>query len=71
MLTSTSSLSRSVEARMTSKLSKNGAYKIFLAQKDAINEITGIITAKSINTLENKLGRAFTILNSTHFAKGQ
>jgi hypothetical protein len=49
----------------------NGAYKILLAQKDAITKITGIITPKSINTLENELGGAFTILKSTHFAKGE
>jgi hypothetical protein len=30
----------------------------------------GIITPKSINTLKNELGGAFTILKSTHFAKG-
>jgi hypothetical protein len=52
---------------MSSKLSKNGAYKILVAQKDAIPKITGIITPKSINTLENELGGAFTILKSTHF----
>jgi hypothetical protein len=46
-------------------------YKILVAQKDAITKITGIITPKSINTLENKLGGAFTILKSTHFSKGQ
>jgi hypothetical protein len=31
----------------------------------------GIITHESINTLENKLSGAFTILKSTYFAKGQ
>jgi hypothetical protein len=56
---------------MSSKLSKNGAYKILITQKDAIMKITGIITPESINTLENKLGGALTILKSTHFAKGQ
>jgi hypothetical protein len=40
-------------------------------KKDSITKITGIITPESINNLENKLGGAFTILKSTHFAKGQ
>jgi hypothetical protein len=31
----------------------------------------GIITPESINTLENKLGGAFTIIKSTHFVDGQ
>ncbi len=52
-------------------MSKNGAYKILLAQKDTITKIMGIITPKSIDTLENELGGAFTILKSTHFTKGQ
>jgi hypothetical protein len=56
---------------MSSQLSKNGGYKILVTQKDAITKITGIITSKSINTLENKLGGAFTILKSIHFAKGE
>ncbi len=56
---------------MSSKLSKNEAYKILMAQKDAIMKITGIITPKSINTLRNELGGAFTILKSTHFTKGE
>jgi hypothetical protein len=56
---------------MSSKSSKNGAYKILVAQKDAITKITGIITPKSIDTLENELGGAFTILKSTYFAKGE
>jgi hypothetical protein len=51
-------------------LSKNGGYKILVAQKDAITKITGIITPESIATLENKLGEAFTILKSTHFEEG-
>ncbi len=42
-----------------------------VAQKDVITKITGIITLKSINTLENELGGAFTILKSTHFTNGQ
>jgi hypothetical protein len=56
---------------MSSKLSKNGAYEILVTQKDAITKITGIITPESINTLENELGGAFTILKSTHFAEGE
>jgi hypothetical protein len=47
---------------MSSKSSENGAYKTLVAQKDAITKITGIITPESIDTLENKLGGAFTIL---------
>ena len=56
---------------MSSKSSKNGAYKILVTQKDAITKITGIITPESIDELENELGGAFTILKSTHFAQGQ
>jgi hypothetical protein len=56
---------------MTSKSSKNGAYKILVTQKEATTKITGIITPESIDTLENELGGAFTILKSTHFAKGE
>ncbi len=56
---------------MSSKMSKNGTYKILVAQKDAITKITGIVTPKSIDTLENELGGAFTILKSTHFTKGE
>jgi hypothetical protein len=44
---------------------------MLIAQKDAITKITGIITPESINTLENKLGGAFTIVKSTHFVDGQ
>jgi hypothetical protein len=44
---------------------------MLVAQKDAITKITGIITPKSINTLENELGGAFTIIKSTHFVDGQ
>jgi hypothetical protein len=44
---------------------------MLVAQKDTITKITGIIMPKSINTLENKLGGAFTILKSTHFNEGQ
>jgi hypothetical protein len=40
-------------------------------QKDAITKITGIITPKLINDLENKLGGTFTILKSMHFEQGQ
>ena len=56
---------------MSSKLSKNRAYKILVAQKDAITKITGTITLESINTLENELGGAFTIRKSTHFTEGK
>jgi hypothetical protein len=56
---------------MSSKSSKKGAYKMLVAQKDAITKITGIITPESIDTLKNKLGGAFTILKSTHFTDGQ
>jgi hypothetical protein len=56
---------------MSSKSSKNGAYEILAAQKDAISKIMGIVTPKSINTLENELGGAFTILKSTHFIVGE
>ncbi len=35
---------------MSSKSSKNGAYEILVAQKDAITKITGIITPESIKT---------------------
>ncbi len=56
---------------MANKSSKNGAYKMLVTQKDAITKITGIITPKSINRLENKLGGAFTKLKSTHFKEGQ
>ncbi len=44
---------------------------MLVAQKDTITKITGIITPESIDTLENKLGGAFTILKSTHFNEGQ
>ncbi len=43
-------------------------YKILVAQKDAITKIMGILAPKSIDTLENKLCGAFTILKSTQFA---
>jgi hypothetical protein len=56
---------------MSTKLSKNGAYDMLVAQKDTITKITGIITPKSIDTLENKLCGAFAILKSTHFNEGQ
>jgi hypothetical protein len=56
---------------MSSTSSKNGACEILVAQKDAITKITGIITPKSIDTLENELGGAFIILKSTHFAEGE
>ncbi len=44
---------------------------MLVTQKDTITKITGIITPESIDTLENKLSGAFTILKSTHFNKGQ
>ncbi len=44
---------------------------MLVAQKDAITKITGIITPKSIDGLENELGGAFTKLKSTHFKEGQ
>ncbi len=44
---------------------------MLVAQKDVITKIMGIITPKSIDTLENELGGAFTILKSTHFTDGQ
>jgi hypothetical protein len=44
---------------------------MLVAQKDAITKITGIITPKSINTFENELGGAFTIVKSTHFVNRQ
>ena len=56
---------------MVSKSTKNGAYKMLAAQKDAITRIAGIITSESIDGLENKLGGAFTKLKSTYFAEGQ
>ncbi len=46
-------------------------YDMLVAQKDVITKITGIITPESIDTLENELGGAFTILKSTHFTNGQ
>jgi hypothetical protein len=56
---------------MANKSSKNGAYEMLVAQKDAITKITGIIMPESIDELENKLGGAFTKLKSTHFKEGQ
>jgi hypothetical protein len=44
---------------------------MLVAQKDTITTITCIITPKSIDTLENKLGGAFTIVKNTHFVDGQ
>ncbi len=43
---------------------------MLVTQKDTITKITGIIMPKSVDTLNNELGRAFTILKSTHFNKG-
>ncbi len=56
---------------MSTKSSKNRVYKMLVAHKDAITKITGTITPESIDTLENKLGGAFTIVKSTHFVEGQ
>ncbi len=56
---------------MSSKSSKNKAYEILVTQKEAITKITGIITPKSINALKNELVGAFTVLKSTHLAKGE
>jgi hypothetical protein len=70
--TQSSSLTRSVEEAMPwNKSSKNGAYDMLVAQTDIITKITGIIMPKSIDTLENELGGAFTILKSTHFTDRQ
>ncbi len=44
---------------------------MLIAQKDAITKIIGIITPESIDTLENELRGAFTIVKSTHFVDGQ
>jgi hypothetical protein len=40
-------------------------------QKDMVARITGVITPEAIDNLEDKIGGIFTILKSTHFAKGQ
>ncbi len=56
------------KARMLSK-TKNGAYKILAAQKDAVTRIAGVITPEAINNLKNEIGKIFTILKSTHFNK--
>ena len=44
---------------------------MLVAQKDQITKITGIITPKAVDALENEIGGAFTKLKSTHFAEGQ
>ncbi len=44
---------------------------MLVSQKDIITNIPGIIMPKSIDILKNELGGVFTILKSTHFAKGQ
>ncbi len=43
---------------------------MLVAQKDVITKIIGIITPESIDTFENELGGAFTILMFTHFTDG-
>jgi hypothetical protein len=55
---------------MSSK-TKNGAYKILAAQKDAVTRITGVITPEAIDNLEDEIGGIFTILKSIHLAEGQ
>jgi hypothetical protein len=50
---------------------KNGAYKILAAQKDAVTRIAGGIMPEAINNLEDEIGGIFTIIKSTHFNKGQ
>jgi hypothetical protein len=44
---------------------------LLAAQKVAITRIAGVITPEAIDDLEDKIGGIFTILKSTHFAKGQ
>ncbi len=44
---------------------------MLVAQKEVITKITSIIMPEFIDTLENELGGAFTILKSTHFTDGQ
>jgi hypothetical protein len=58
------------DPKMSSK-TKNGAYKILAAQKDAVTRITGVKTPEAINNLEDEIGGIFTILKSTHFDEGQ
>jgi hypothetical protein len=41
------------------------------AQKDPVTRIARVITSEAIDNLEDKIGGMFTILKSTHFAKGQ
>jgi hypothetical protein len=55
---------------MSSK-TKNGTYKMLVAQKDTITRIAGVITPEAMYNLEDKIGGIFTILKSTHFAEGQ
>ncbi len=40
-------------------------------RKVAVTRIARVITPEAINNLEDKIGGIFTILKSTHFAKGQ
>ena len=53
------------------KIVQEWGVQILITQKDAVTKITGIKTPKSIDALENEFGGAFTILKSTHFAKGE
>jgi hypothetical protein len=55
---------------MSSK-TKNGAYEILAGQKDTITRIAQVIMPEAISNLEDKIRGIFTILKSTHFAKGQ
>ncbi len=55
---------------MSSK-TKNGAYKMLVAQKVAITRIAGVNTPEAIDNLKDKIGGIFTILKSIHFAEGQ
>ncbi len=54
-----------------SNKTKNGAYKILAAQKDAVTRIAGVIMLEAIDNLKDEIGGIFTILKSTHFNKGQ
>jgi hypothetical protein len=54
-----------------SRKTKNGAYKILAAQKDAVTRIVGVITPEEIDNLEDEMGGIFTIIKSTHFNERQ
>ena len=55
---------------MASKSTKNGAYEMLVAMKDAITRITGIITPKSIKGLKNELGGGIHKTEVHPFCKG-